>query len=132
MAIDVQREKLIELEHAGDEVKPRRDRSSMWRYFLRGVKAGSRRVKLETVKVGGRRYTSSEAWQRFIEATTGPQTDCPGPTRRARQREQKDAADRLAAAGLISPRRKKSGRADGGHQRRPGPPVPAEEPADAI
>ena len=43
--------------------------STCVRWALRGV--GSPRVRLETLKVGGRRYTSRAALARFIERLTG-------------------------------------------------------------
>jgi Protein of unknown function (DUF1580) len=43
--------------------------STFVRWALRGV--GRDRVKLETVKVGGRRYTSRAALDRFIAQLTG-------------------------------------------------------------
>ena len=115
--IDVTLENLIELEHAGDQVKPPRDRSSMWRYCRTGIKVGHRRVKLDSVKVGGRRYTSAEAWERFIAATSSADAHTPEiPTRRERERDQTEASQRLVAAGLLSSRRKKGSRAFGGHK----------------
>lgn len=125
-------EKPIALEHVGDLVEPPLDRSSIWRYVLKGVKVDGSAVKLDSVKIGGKRYTSLEAWQRFIAAQNPDQAKPAPATNRQRQRQQSDASKRLAAAGLLSQPRKKRGRPDGGHQSRPGPPVPAREPADAI
>ncbi|QDU21037.1 DUF1580 domain-containing protein [Urbifossiella limnaea] len=47
--------------------------SAVARWALTGV--GSPRVKLETVKIGGRRYTTAAAIEAFILATSG----CPLP-----------------------------------------------------
>jgi len=40
--------------------------STLWRWYRRGVRG----VRLETVVVGGRRFTSRAAIERFIERTT--------------------------------------------------------------
>ena len=56
-----------------------------------GLVVGSVRVKLESIKVGGRRVTSVEALQRFIEATSGVQS--PQPIRTpAKRRKESEAA----------------------------------------
>ena len=39
---------------------------TVWRWIQRGV----RNIKLETAMIGGKRYTSREALQRFSDATT--------------------------------------------------------------
>jgi hypothetical protein len=39
------------------------DPSTLWRWAHRGVRG----VRLETILIGGRRYTSAEAMARFIE-----------------------------------------------------------------
>ena len=48
-------------------------RSTVVRWALRGV--GRKKVKLETLMIGGRRYTSLSALARFICALSGPPTD---------------------------------------------------------
>jgi len=40
--------------------------ATIWRWAQRGVRG----IKLETVAIGGRRYVSPEAVERFIAATT--------------------------------------------------------------
>lgn len=66
--------------------------SAVYRWTLRGIKG----VILETIRVGGTRYTSQEAIQRFSERLTGPpaaQTPPLNVTRvRQRQIEQASAA----------------------------------------
>ena len=37
-----------------------------WRWAQRGIKD----IRLETIQIGGRRYTSTEAFHRFVQATT--------------------------------------------------------------
>lgn len=39
--------------------------STVWRWCTRGI----RTVHLESINVGGRRYTSKEAFERFVAAT---------------------------------------------------------------
>jgi hypothetical protein len=41
--------------------------STVWRWCLKGV----RHAKLESVVIGGRRFSTTEAWQRFVAATNG-------------------------------------------------------------
>lgn len=52
-----------------------------WRWALRGVGG----IKLESIKIGGTRYTSREACQRFLERLNGvaPQPTTAAPTTRA-------------------------------------------------
>lgn len=56
-----------------------------WRWTKRGVKG----VVLETFSIGGRRYTTQEAFRRFVErSTSAANGDCPAsPVRTNRQRE---------------------------------------------
>ncbi len=56
-----------------------------WRWAGRGVRG----VVLETFSIGGRRYTTREAFRRFVDATTAAQPGAtPAPaTRTNRQRE---------------------------------------------
>jgi hypothetical protein len=76
------------------------NRATFERWRTRGVRLpnGGRAV-LETVRVGGRRYTSAEAVERFVDRTnTGavsPSVMRPGALRRAHDR----AEDELAAVG---------------------------------
>ena len=68
--------------------------SSIWRWFS----TGCRGVKLESLVCAGRRYTSLEAIERFVAATTAAAAGDPLPTRTRRQRERAivDAERRLA------------------------------------
>jgi hypothetical protein len=67
--------------------------STVWRWSLRGVRG----IKLESLSVGGRRYTTAEAFARFVEATTSAAT---GRLRQSRTNRQRDAAIRSAEADL--------------------------------
>ena len=67
--------------------------SAVYRWMSRGVRG----VRLEFVMVGGRRYTSVEALQRFAERLTGSASAQPvrEVTPRRRKREIERAAQRL-------------------------------------
>ena len=53
----------------------------------RGVKVNGHQIRLESARVGGRRVTSVEAIERFLEATSAtPNTPQPIRTPRARQK----------------------------------------------
>src|SRR5260370_26259765 len=76
--------------------------STICRWIDRGVMVGDRRVRLEAVRIGGRRATSREAIARFQEATTARAEDgaaLPRPAT-ARLRQSEAAGKRLAAAGI--------------------------------
>jgi hypothetical protein len=63
-----------------------------------GVMVGGERVKLETARLGGRRVTSREALERFIEATAGEEESKPPAVIRApaaRRRASEQALARL-------------------------------------
>jgi hypothetical protein len=73
--------------------------ASTWRWILKGLRG----VKLESTKILGTRYTSVEAIDRFIAATSvdsGPQQEAPR-TQRRRQRDIAAAARQLDAAGVL-------------------------------
>lgn len=79
----------------------RREKKSpvtVWRWTTRGVRG----VKLETYCVGNRRYTTEEAWGRFVERTTAAANGEPIPARTVRERSRAiDCAEReLEAEGV--------------------------------
>ncbi len=57
--------------------------STLWRW----VQRGSHGVRLESVMIGGIRYTSREALERFVAATTAAADGTAIPTRTSRQRQ---------------------------------------------
>jgi hypothetical protein len=68
---DSTKERPIAIIEAAKKVPNRRggfgvDACTVWRWATRGVRG----VKLETLLIGGIRYTSAEALQRFYEKTT--------------------------------------------------------------
>ena len=69
MPINVNRERLLTVSAAAKSLPERRHIATVWRW----LHAGCRGVKLESVLIGGRRYTSKEAIQRFIASTSEPE-----------------------------------------------------------
>ena len=73
--------------------------ATVWRWATHGVRG----VQLESILIGGARYTSREAVARFVDALNGtrdgaPAAPVPTPARRQRQRER--AARVCDAAGI--------------------------------
>ena len=81
--IDLRIEQLRLLSKAAADVPGRPHSSTLMRWWRRGVKG----VKLETVVVGGRRFTSIEAIQRFIEALSAPHSTQGSPVRQLSHRQ---------------------------------------------
>ena len=96
--IDVATEELLSLSEAAKVTPGRPHVSTLWRWQKRGVRG----VRLSTVIVGGRRFTSREAIEQFIAATTAAANGEAPPVRTPRQRQRAiDAAEReLAKAGI--------------------------------
>ncbi|MEE8172695.1 MAG: DUF1580 domain-containing protein [Alphaproteobacteria bacterium] len=90
--IDIQTEQLLTLAEAAKRLPTRPHVSTIWRWAATGG--------LETVRLGGRVYTSIEAIERFAEHRGGrPKPPEHEPTPR-RQREIADAERRLTQAGF--------------------------------
>jgi hypothetical protein len=70
MAVDALNEELLTFGQAARRARPKGSRpaapSTIWRWHSKGI-AG---VRLETLCLGGTRYTSAEALQRFFDAVT--------------------------------------------------------------
>jgi Protein of unknown function (DUF1580) len=64
--IDILKEQLLSLDEASRQLHGRPHRSSLDRWIHHGVRGR----RLETVLIGGRRYTSQQALQRFVTATS--------------------------------------------------------------
>lgn len=98
--IDAQSEQLLTLTQAAKSLPGRPHVATLWRWRKRGIRG----VTLETVVIGGRRYTSQEALQRFIDATTsvadGQQPSGQRRTQRQRQAAIRRAERELTAAGI--------------------------------
>jgi len=91
MSISIDDE-LLSLPAAAKLLPGRPHAATLYRWTRRGVRG----VRLETVLIAGRRYTSREALDRFI-ATTSAADGEPAPTRTTRQR---DRASRAAERDL--------------------------------
>jgi hypothetical protein len=73
--IDPLSETLLTLTEAAKLLPGRPSTHLLWRWRTSGVRG----VKLETVLVGGRRYTNRSALERFIERTTAAEIGEPVP-----------------------------------------------------
>jgi hypothetical protein len=95
-------ETLISLTEASKRLPGRPHVSTLWRWNERGVRG----VRLETLVVAGRRYTSSEALERFVAATTAAADGERLPIRTPRQRQlaMERAERELAEDGLSTTR----------------------------
>jgi hypothetical protein len=91
-------EQLLSLSEAARSQPVRRNVSTLWRWVQRGVRG----VRLQTILVGGRRYTSREALERFsMEVTAAADGKSPpARTPRQRQRDIEKAEAELAKAGI--------------------------------
>lgn len=83
MAINIVDEEILSLAQATKMLPGRPHLSSIFRWMSRGVRG----VRLESVLVGGRRYTSREALERFSAATTAAANREPAPIRTPTQRQ---------------------------------------------
>lgn len=101
--IDIVKEQMIPLskipawceKHIGHRV----NRSTVHRWRLRGARGN----KLETVLIGGRRYTSQEAMLRFFDTTTAIEdggTESPQFNTHQRKRAIEDAEAYLKSEGI--------------------------------
>jgi hypothetical protein len=96
LVLDISREQIITLAEASHRLPGRPDISTLWRWRSRGVRG----VTLDSVVIGGRRYTSVEALERFAQAlTAAPRPPSPGPSA-ARQRQIAAAEAACEAAGI--------------------------------
>jgi hypothetical protein len=92
MAIDIKVETLIGMGQGSALLPDRPSMCTMWRWATRGARG---RV-LDTVVIGGRRYTSIEAIQRFARqdgATEAPAIRTPAARERAIRKAEKELAD---------------------------------------
>jgi hypothetical protein len=67
------------------------DRATVWRWTLRGVQG----VRLESILLGGRRFTTRQAVERFVERRSGSQQPSPPPgSTQTSRRRAIDAAEK--------------------------------------
>jgi hypothetical protein len=93
---NLQLETLVALCQAGKLLPGRPHVSTLYRWHLRGIRG----IRLETILIGGRRYTSQEALERFFAATTAAANGAPTPPRTPKQRQRAiEQAEREIAAG---------------------------------
>lgn len=81
MSIELSSEELRSLSAAANTLPRRPHVSTLWRWAQRGIRG----IRLETILIGGRRYTSDEALDRFFTAATAAASGATPPTRTSRQ-----------------------------------------------
>ena len=108
MSIDIHAETLLTLPQAAKSLPGRPHLSTLHRWRLPGVHG----VRLETCLLGGRRYTSEEALERFAAATTAAADGTRVPPRTPARRD-RDIA-RAEAEMKQRPRRTQRTATDGG------------------
>jgi hypothetical protein len=97
--IDHTSESLLTFPEAAAALPDRPHVSTVHRWRMRGING----IKLETIRIGGRRYTSQEALDRFIGAITSAVDglEPAKPTSRKHQLRRHEQAEReLEAAGI--------------------------------
>jgi hypothetical protein len=83
MQIDISTEHLLSITEAAKIFPGRPHHATLWRYVLRGVGG----IKLDSCKIGGKRRTSREAIERFVERSTAAAAGEPIPARTSKQRQ---------------------------------------------
>lgn len=83
--IDLSTETIFPVTEAPKHIPGRPSQASVWRWVLNGVGG----VKLESILIGGKRFTSAESIQRFCDRRTALANGEPAPARTIAQREQK-------------------------------------------
>jgi hypothetical protein len=66
MAIDPSADPLVLLSTAAEPLPNPPSPACLWRWHAKGIRG----VRLETVVVGGRRYTTAAAWREFVTKLT--------------------------------------------------------------
>ena len=88
MSIDLSSEDIFPVSEAPQHIPGHPSKASVWRWVLKGVGG----VKLESILIGGKRFTSAESIQRFCDRRTAAADGDPAPTRTSGQREREIAA----------------------------------------
>ena len=70
--IDISKETLLTVKQARRELPNRPSINTVYRWFWKGVRGG---IRLESIRIGGRVYTSKEACSRFIYASSEVRAD---------------------------------------------------------
>jgi hypothetical protein len=84
MTIDISVEEILTLTQAAKSLPGRPASSTIHRWRLRGIRG----VRLETILVGGRRFTSRQALERFAARITAAADGEAPPIRTPRARQQ--------------------------------------------
>ena len=95
--IDIHGETLVTLTQASGLLPARPHLATIYRWMLRGVRG----VTLETCMIGGKRYTSHEALQRFSDSLSNPARKAKTPRPSVHRQRALDAADRELDAAKI-------------------------------
>ena len=96
MHIDIEQETLITLADAAKRFPQKLNICTLFRWCKDGV----RNTVLESVVIGGRRWTSVEAIRRFVASTSRHQQTPRSAACDAAQHRDNDAARRLSAKGV--------------------------------
>lgn len=88
--IDIAQETVIPIAEAAQHVPGRPSVPTLWRWVLKGTRGG----KLDSILVGGRRFTSLEAIQRFCEQGTAPNPEAHRVRTSAQREREMSKADR--------------------------------------
>ncbi|MCA9070741.1 MAG: DUF1580 domain-containing protein [Planctomycetaceae bacterium] len=98
MSIEVEKQDYLTITEASKRFPGRPHISSVWRWILNG----SNGIKLETVKVNGRRFKTMERIEKFIEQTTAKADGKPIPkqTKKQKEREHEKTERELKEFGL--------------------------------
>ena len=96
--IDIRTETVVPIAEAPQHTPGHPSLATVWRWVLNGTRAG----KLESILIGGRRFTSVEAIQRFAQQSTAAADGDATPVRTSRQRDRaiEQAERQLDAAGI--------------------------------
>jgi len=94
MSMSIETENLITLTQATKILPGRPNVSTVWRWATHGCRG----IQLETMKIGGRTFTSREALQRFADECSGKIVKQSSSTARAREASIASAERLLAAA----------------------------------
>lgn len=96
--IDLSTEMVFPVSEAPKHIPGRPSQASVWRWVLKGVGG----VKLESILIGGKRFVSAEAIQRFCDRRTAAADGVAPPVRTSRRREREIAAAEreLAESGI--------------------------------
>ena len=94
--IDFSKEHAVSFAEAARLLPGRPHIATLWRWHSRGVRG----VRLETIVIGGRRFTTTESLQRFADRLTNPNQRAPDVSPGAHALAVKQAEKILDAAGI--------------------------------